>query len=111
MSELPQIPADPDGPEEVDGELVAEVRPLPVRREGQADVLDRPAPASLPATLAAATGGFVLGVVAFMLVKLLRRPSAARALTRRRRRLVAGRRDAEVVDTRSFLVDIHLLKR
>ena len=28
--------------------------------------------------LAAATGGFVLGVAAFMLMKLLRRPSAAR---------------------------------
>lgn len=110
MSELPHTPAEPEGPEEVDGELVAEVRPLPVPREGQADVLDRPEPASLPATVAAATGGFVLGIIAFMLVKLLRRPSAARALSQRRR-MLAKRRGAEVVDTRSFLVDIHLLKR
>ena len=110
MSELDHTPADPAGPEEVDGELVAEPRPLPVPRAGQSEVLDRPAPPSLPATIAAATGGFVLGVIAFMLVKLLRRPSAARALTHRRRAL-ARRRGAEVVDTRSFLVDVHLLKR
>jgi hypothetical protein len=46
-----------------------------------------------------------------MVMKLLRRPAAARSLSRRRRKLIAGRRGAEVVDTRSFLVDVHFLKR
>ena len=98
-------------PAEIDGELVAEVRHLPVPvdpREGQ---LHRVPPATLPATIAAATGGFVLGVVAFMLMKLLRRPAAARSIARRRRRLIARRRGLDVADTRSFLVDVHLLKR
>ena len=65
----------------------------------------------MPATVAAATGGFLLGVAAFMLIKVLRRPSAARALTRRRSRLAAQRRGVDVQATRSFLVDVHLLKR
>ena len=111
MSEFADSPQGPDEPIVVDGELVHEARPLPAPRDPQSGELDRPAPASLPATVAAATGGFVLGVVAFMVMKLLRRPAAARSLSRRRRKLMAGRRGAEVVDTRSFLVDVHFLKR
>ena len=73
--------------------------------------LDRPRPISTPATVAAATGGFVLGVAAFVLMRVLRRPSAARGLARRRGRLDARRRGVDVQATRSFLVDVHLLKR
>jgi hypothetical protein len=73
--------------------------------------LDRPRPVSVPATVVAATGGFVLGVAAFVLMRVLRRPSAARALARRRGRLAAKRRGVDVQATRSFLVDVHLLKR
>ena len=64
-----------------------------------------------PATAAAATGGFILGVAAFMLLRVLRRPSAARSLSRRRARVLAKRRGVDVQATRSFLVDVHLLKR
>ncbi|MEX1142626.1 MAG: hypothetical protein WD993_06550 [Thermoleophilaceae bacterium] len=67
--------------------------------------------ASLPATVAAASGGFLLGVAAFMLVRVLRRPAAARRVTGRRGRLLARRRGVEVASSRSFLVDVHLLKR
>ena len=57
--------------------------------------------------MAAATGGFLLGVATFLLVRVLRRPKRGAAL-----RLGGGGRgrSAEVAGSRSFLVDIHLLK-
>jgi hypothetical protein len=87
-----------------DPEQEADVRPLPVLAE------PRPVERreiSLPAAVAAATGGFLIGVASFVLVKLLRRPNAAASL-----RLGRGRRRkrVEVAASRSFLVDIHLLK-
>ena len=104
-------PADhrPDDSEALQGEVVAEVRHLPVPVEQRAEELDIRRPASVPATVVAATGGFVLGVAAFVLIRVLRRPSAGRALARRRRRLAD--RGVDVQTTRSFLVDVHLLKR
>ena len=102
---MPPEPADHHAPE---NEL-AEVRPLPVLAEApEARVLDRPPPAPLPVVVAVGTVGFVAGVLAWTLVRVLRRPrgsTAVRALGRRRRRGV------EVAGTRSFLVDVHLLKR
>lgn len=106
------MPEPADSPEPVDGELVAEVRHLPVAPGVTPGMeLDRPRPVSVPATAVAATGGFLLGVAAFMLLRVLRRPSAARALSRRRARVLARRRGVDVQSTRSFLVDVHLLKR
>ena len=104
-------PADstPD-PIEVDGELVAEVRRLPLPAE-ESLALEHPRPVTVPAAVAAATGGFILGVATFILLKVLRRPAAARSLARRRRALVGRRGGAEIASTRSFLVDVHLLKR
>ena len=106
-------PADqrPDDAEALEGEVVAEVRHLPVAVEQRSTELDRPRPVSVPATVVAATGGFVLGVAAFVLMRILRRPASARALSRRRGRLAAKRRGMDVQATRSFLVDVHLLKR
>jgi hypothetical protein len=89
-----------------DPEHEAEVRPLPVLAEPRP--VERVRPVSLPAAVAAATGGFLLGVACFLLVRVLRRPRAAQSL-----RLGGGRsraRRAEVAASRSFLVDIHLLK-
>ncbi|MGH2762419.1 MAG: hypothetical protein ACRDL4_04200 [Thermoleophilaceae bacterium] len=83
----------------------ADVRPLPVLAEPRP--IERPRPASLPAAVAAVTGGFLLGVATFVLVRLLRRPRpAALRLGSRRGR---GKR-VEIASSRSFLVDIHLLK-
>jgi hypothetical protein len=93
-----------------EGEQVAEVRRLPVLAEADGGQLDTARPASLPATAVAATGGFLLGVATFVLVRVLRRPSSVR-LARRRGRLAARRRGVEVESTRSFLIDVHLLKR
>jgi hypothetical protein len=95
----------------VEAERVSEARPLTVRPDevGTAPVVAQRA--TLPATVAAASGGFVLGVATFMLMRVLRRPEAARTVARRRKRLLAKRRGDDIVASRSFLVDVHLLKR
>jgi hypothetical protein len=83
-----------------------ESRPLPVLAEARP--IERPQPPALPAVVAAASVGFVAGVAAWMLIRVLRRPRrspAVRALRKRRERGV------EIAGTRSFLVDVHLLKR
>jgi hypothetical protein len=81
----------------------ADVRPLPVLAEARP--VERARPAALPAAVVAATGGFLIGVATFLLVKVLRRPRSSVRLGRGRR----GKR-VEVATSRSFLVDIHLLK-
>ena len=113
-----------DEPEAVDGEYVpaqgdpsiedgqiAEVRRLPLPADAGPTELDRNRTVALPATVVAATGGFLLGVAAFVAMRLLRRPSAARSLARRRSRLTGRGSGVDVQSTRSFLVDVHLLKR
>jgi hypothetical protein len=74
--------------------VLAEARPIERRPE-----------VSLPAAVAAATGGFLLGIAAFFMVRVLRRPRPV-AL-----RVGRGRgKKVDVAASRSFLVDIHLLK-
>jgi hypothetical protein len=104
----PEAVPDPEAPktEGAPEEQQAEVRPLPVLAEPRP--IERARPVSLPAAVAAATGGFLLGVACFVLVKVLRRPRAAQSL-----RLGGPRgrgRRTEVAASRSFLVDVHLLK-
>jgi len=53
----------------------AEVRPLPVLAEPRP--IERRVEVSLPAAVAAATGGFLLGIATFVLVRVLRRPRPA----------------------------------
>jgi hypothetical protein len=84
-----------------DPEHEAEVRPLPVLAEPRP--IERRPPVSLPAAVAAATGGFLLGVMAFLAVRVLRRPRAPMLR-------LGGRKKSEIAASRSFLVDIHLLK-
>jgi hypothetical protein len=87
-----------------DPEHEAEVRPLPVLAEPRP--IERRAEVSLPAAVAAATGGFLMGVATFLLVRILRRPRRGASL-----RLGGGRgKKVDVAASRSFLVDIHLLK-
>ena len=85
-----------------DPEHEAEVRPLPVLAEPRP--IERRPEVSLPAAVAAATGGFLLGIATFVLVRVLRRPRAP-AL-----RLGGRRKKTEIAASRSFLVDVHLLK-
>jgi hypothetical protein len=90
-----------------------EVRHLPVPSSvPEARPIERPPSgglqqllSSLPAPAVAAAGGFVMGVVTWVAVRVLRGGG------RRSLRLPGrGRRGVEVASSRSFLVDVHLLK-
>jgi hypothetical protein len=84
----------------------AEVRPLPVLAEPRP--IERRVEVSLPAAVAAAAGGFLMGVATFVLVRILRRPRRGTSLRLGGRR---GRgKKVDVAASRSFLVDVHLLK-
>jgi hypothetical protein len=99
------VPEPADTPAVPDGQQAA--APLPVLAEAR-PIERRPMPAPLPAVVAAGTVGFVAGVAAWMLVRVLRRSRSStpvRALRRRRARGI------EIAGTRSFLVDVHLLKQ
>jgi hypothetical protein len=90
----------PEPPDRADGES----RHLPVLASEA-----RPLRAPLPAPLVAAAGGFLLGVATYLAVRALRAAtSPARVLARRRRKPAKG---LEIAASRSFLVDVHLLKR
>lgn len=79
-------------------------RPLPVPAERRD--LERPAGDLLAAPVAAATGGVIAGLATMMIVRGLRhRPKKVRVGGSRRGKAL------EVTATRSFLVDVHLLKR
>src|SRR5262245_66141924 len=98
----------PDSAALPDPQQEAEVRPLPVLAEPRP--IERAAPVPLPAAVAAAAGGFILGVATFVLVRLLRRPRGSVLPGRRGGRLTRGGRRVDVAASRSFLVDVHLLK-
>ena len=67
-----------------------------------------PVPQStLAAPVAAAAGGAVVGAVAFILLRVLRR-TPKRVATRMRKRRRGG---FEITGSRSFLVDVHMIKR
>jgi hypothetical protein len=111
VTEPADSPAQPNGAAGPEAAELAEVRPLPVvapEPTGGAMVAQRLR--QLPAPVLAATGGFLAGVATFVLVRILRRPRPASARALRRARRGSGR-SPEVAATRSFLVDIHLLKR
>jgi aminoglycoside phosphotransferase (APT) family kinase protein len=81
-------------------------RPLPVLADARP--IERKAPVPLPVAMAAAAGGFMLGVATWVLVRVLRQPRPRRVRVGR----AVGRRGqkVDVQATRSFLVDIHLLR-
>lgn len=81
------------------------VRPV----DDESAELQRLQEVSLLPAVAAATSGFMLGVAAFVLVKVLRRPKSNRIVRRARRR--RGGDKLEIAASRSFLVDVHLLDR
>jgi peptidoglycan/LPS O-acetylase OafA/YrhL len=82
----------------------------PVLAGSEARVIEAAAPAALPAPVVAAAGGAVVGAVAYILMRVLRRPARRRGAVRvGRRRFRRG--GYEVAASRSFLVDVHMLKR
>ena len=74
---------------------------LPVLAEPRP--IERRVEVSLPAAIAAASGGFLVGIATFVMVRLLRRPRPVAVRLGRRKK-------ANIAASRSFLVDIHLLK-
>jgi hypothetical protein len=94
---------------EGEAEEIAADRNLPVLAS-EARPLEPARDATLAAPLVAATGGFLAGIVAFVLVRALRaRPG--RGLIFRRRRRGPAERALEIAASRSFLVDVHVVKR
>jgi hypothetical protein len=82
----------------------------PVLRGTEARAIERSQPVALRAPVVAAAGGAVFGALTVFLLRLLRRPSRPKATTVR---IGGGRRRGrlEVAASRSFLVDVHMLKR
>jgi hypothetical protein len=80
---------------------------LPVLAGTEARPIERAQRSALPIPARAATGGLVLAAT-YLLVRLLRRPARRPAIRMGRRR---GRRNLEIAGSRSFLVDVHVLKR
>lgn len=85
-------------------------RHLPVLVTPEARAVERPSAVAVSRTVAAATGGFLAGVGTLLLMRLLRRPRLGRVAGTRTGGL-RRRRGHEVATTRSFLVDVHLLRR
>jgi len=83
--------------------LVGEVEPLPAERPAGSLVARI---AALPAPVIAATGGFLAGFATIVLVRVLRRRHDSRLVRR-----LGRRKGIEIQGTKSFLVDVHLLKR
>lgn len=111
LSDEAQNGALEDVEEVVDGVAVEDgeaVETLPVHAAAAEGPLITALRALPPAPVVAAAGGFLAGVTTYVLVRLLRRRRIPRALARAQRGRVRG---LEISNTRSFLVDVHLLKR
>ena len=81
----------------------------PVLAASEARVIEPVRRSPLPAPALAAAGGAIVGALTYVLLRILRRPGRGRAQLRigRRRR----GRALEITGSRSFLVDVHMLKR
>jgi hypothetical protein len=81
----------------------------PVLVASEARAIEPAQQAALPAPVVAAAGGAMVGAVAYVLLRVLRRPARRRAAVR----IGRGRRQRglEITGSRSFLVDVHMLKR
>ena len=92
----------------MDEERAVEERHLPVLAS-EARPLEPAREAVLAAPAAAAAGGFLAGLVTFVIVRGLRARPRRRGLFRRRKS--APERALEIAASRSFLVDVHVVKR
>jgi hypothetical protein len=66
---------------------------------------------ALAAPVLAATGGFLAGLVTFVVVRALRARPGRGLILRRRKRQGPAERALEIAASRSFLVDVHVVKR
>lgn len=82
----------------------------PVLAGTEARAIEPARPTALSAPVVVATGGALVAAIGYMLLRVLRRPARSRGSSVRVGR---GRRreSLEVTASRSFLVDVHMLKR
>lgn len=94
----------------IPGDEIEVVDGQPVEPAAQAPVPEPVRPAQVPAVQAAALAatGFVAGAAT---VAVIRRRGARKALRRRKRSTRRGGEMLEIVSSRSFLVDVHLVNR
>jgi hypothetical protein len=83
----------------------------PVLAGSDARPIERAPAAQLPAPVIAATGGVVVAAATYLLLRILRRPARRGASLKIGRRRGRRRGALEVAGSRSFLVDVHMLKR
>lgn len=69
--------------------------------------LERIASGPLAGPAVAAAGGFLVGLVTFLAGRVLRGPGGRRLVARRRRRAL----ERQIESSRSFLVNVHTLRR
>jgi hypothetical protein len=93
-----------------DPHVLEDNRPLPVLAS-EARPLERFSESPLPAPAIVATGGFLAGIATLVLVRVLRRSAARPRRGIGLRRGKRGDRSLEIAGSRSFLVDVHILKR
>jgi hypothetical protein len=100
---------DIDGAAGTNGSASANGSSSPVLAGTEARPLERAHLVGLPAPVVAATGGALVAAIGYVLLRVLRRPTRRRPLVRLGRG--RGRGALEVTGSRSFLVDVHMLKR
>jgi len=85
----------------------------PVLAGSEARVVEPAQPAAMPPVpvVAAAAGGAVVGAFMVFLLRVLRRPARRRPTAVRIGKRRGRRGTLEVTGSRSFLVDVHMLKR
>jgi hypothetical protein len=84
---------------------------VPVLAAAEARPLERPQASALPAPVVAATGGALVAAVGYVLLRVLRRPARRGSAVRIGKGRGRRRGALEVTGSRSFLVDVHMLKR
>jgi hypothetical protein len=89
----------------------ADDRPLPVVASEARPIERVAAESPLSAPAVAATGGFLAGIATLVLVRVLRRSAHRPRRGVGIRRSKRGDRALEIAGSRSFLVDVHILKR
>jgi hypothetical protein len=104
-------PQDIEGTAAANGSPSTNGSPVPVLAASEARPLERRQGSALPAPVVAATGGALVAAVGYVLLRILRRPVRRRAAVRVGRGRGRRRGALEVTGSRSFLVDVHMLKR
>ncbi len=94
-----------------DPELAADDRDLPVLASEARPIERVTTESAISAPAVAATGGFLAGIATLVLVRVLRRSASRPRRGVGIRRSKRGDRALEIAGSRSFLVDVHILKR